>query len=98
MLCGPMHLRACVREERGDGEGEGSQALSDTLRYINLAGRAIAIISESAFIFSRIKKGEVGGKKNVTLNSKLFFFILFSKFRDANSGCPPCGSSVSTDF
>ena len=23
-LSGPIHLRACVSEERGDGEGEGS--------------------------------------------------------------------------
>ena len=37
-LRGPMHLRACVSEEHGDGEGAVSQALSDTLRYINLAG------------------------------------------------------------
>ncbi len=32
----PMHLCACVREERGDGEGADSQErfpLSDTLRY-----------------------------------------------------------------
>ena len=31
-----MHLCACVSEERGDGEGEDSQVLSDTLRDINL--------------------------------------------------------------
>ncbi len=40
----PTHLCACVSEERGDGEGAGSQALSvlsDTLRYINLAEVAI---------------------------------------------------------
>jgi hypothetical protein len=33
-LRGPMHLRVCVSEERGDGEGGGSEARSDTLRYI----------------------------------------------------------------
>ena len=37
-LRGPMHLRACVSEKRGDGEGAGSEELSDTLRYINLVG------------------------------------------------------------
>ncbi len=37
-LRGPMHQCACVSKERGDGEGAGSQALSDTLRYNNLAG------------------------------------------------------------
>ena len=42
---GPMHLRACVSEERGDGEGAGSQALSDTLRYINFAGLAIGLVA-----------------------------------------------------
>ena len=44
MFRGPMRLCACVSEERGDGEGAGSQALpvlSDTLRYINLAEVAI---------------------------------------------------------
>ena len=32
-LCGPMHLRACVSEKRGDGEGAGS-----------LAGRVIGLV------------------------------------------------------
>ena len=32
-----MDLCACVREEVGDGESAGAQALSDTFRYINLA-------------------------------------------------------------
>ena len=36
-----MHLRVCVSEERGDGEGAGSSALSDTLRYINLSGSLV---------------------------------------------------------
>jgi hypothetical protein len=40
----PMHLRACVSEEGADGEGAGSQALSDTLRYINLAGLATGLV------------------------------------------------------
>ena len=35
---GPMDLRACVSEKRGDGEGADSYASSDTLGYINLAG------------------------------------------------------------
>ena len=33
-----MHLRACVSEDRGDGEGVGSFSSSDTLGYINLTG------------------------------------------------------------
>ena len=37
-LRGPMHLRACVSEKRGDREGAGLYAPSDTLGYINLAG------------------------------------------------------------
>jgi hypothetical protein len=39
VLCGSIHRYVCVREERGDGEGVGSQVLSlvsDGLRYINL--------------------------------------------------------------
>ena len=40
-----MHLRACVIEERGDGEGTGSEARSDTLRYINLAGLVIGLVA-----------------------------------------------------
>ena len=44
-LRGPMHLCACESEERGDGEGAGSQALSGTLRYINLAGLAIGLVA-----------------------------------------------------
>ncbi len=39
----PVDLCACVIEERGNGEGSGSQAISlmsDTLRYINLANVA----------------------------------------------------------
>ncbi len=36
-LCGPIHLRVCMREDRGNGEGTGSAGLSDT-RYINLIG------------------------------------------------------------
>jgi hypothetical protein len=40
-----MHLRACVSEQGGDGEGAGSQALSDTLRYINLAGLATGLVT-----------------------------------------------------
>ncbi len=38
VLRGPMHLRACVIEKRGDGEGAGSYVLSDILGYINLTG------------------------------------------------------------
>jgi len=34
-----------VSEEGGDGEGAGSQALSDTLRYINLAGLVIGLVT-----------------------------------------------------
>ena len=41
---GPMHLCACVREERGDGESAGSQALSDTFRCINLAELALGLV------------------------------------------------------
>jgi hypothetical protein len=40
-----LYLRACVSEQGGDGEGAGSQALSDTLRYINLAGVAIGLVT-----------------------------------------------------
>jgi hypothetical protein len=44
VLRGPMHLCVCV-SERGDVEGAGSQALSDTLRYINLAGLALGLVA-----------------------------------------------------
>ena len=37
-LRGPMHLRASVREKRGNGDGPDSYAPSDTLRYVNLTG------------------------------------------------------------
>ena len=40
-----MHLCDCVNEEGGDGEGAGSQALSDTPRYINLAGLPIGLVT-----------------------------------------------------
>ena len=33
-LCGRIHLCECVREERGDGEGVGSQTLSSNLTDI----------------------------------------------------------------
>ncbi len=33
-----------MSEERGDGEGVGSQTLSDTLRYINLPGLFIDLV------------------------------------------------------
>jgi hypothetical protein len=36
-----MHLS----EERGDGEGAGSETRSDTLRHINLAGLAIGPVT-----------------------------------------------------
>jgi hypothetical protein len=36
VLIGPLNLCVCVNEERGDGEGVDSPALSDALRYINL--------------------------------------------------------------
>jgi hypothetical protein len=42
---GPMHLDVCVSEERGDGEGTGSKALSDTPRYNYPAGCAIGLIA-----------------------------------------------------
>jgi len=42
---GPIHLQTCVNEERGDGEGSGSEVLSDTLRYINLTGLAIGLVA-----------------------------------------------------
>ena len=45
VLCGPMHLRACVIEEPGDGEGADSQALSDALRYINLVDSSIVMVT-----------------------------------------------------
>ncbi len=44
-LRGPIHLCASVIEEGGDGEGAGLQALSDALRYINLAGLAIGLVT-----------------------------------------------------
>ncbi len=37
-LCGPIHLRGCVREKIGDGEGVGSYVSSDKLGHINLTG------------------------------------------------------------
>jgi hypothetical protein len=33
-----------VSEERGDGEGADSEELSDTRRYINLAGLAMGVV------------------------------------------------------
>jgi hypothetical protein len=32
-------------KERGDGEGAGSQSLSDTFRYINLAGLGTGLVA-----------------------------------------------------
>ena len=40
-----MHLSACVSEERGHGEGVGSEAPSDTLRYINLSGLVEGVVT-----------------------------------------------------
>ena len=40
-----MHLRACVSEECGHGKGAVSEALSDTLRYINLVGLATGLVT-----------------------------------------------------
>ena len=40
-----MPLCVCGREEGGDGEGAGSSALSDTLRYINLADLGIGLVT-----------------------------------------------------
>jgi len=40
-----MHLRVCVSEEGADGEGEGSESISDTFRYINLTGVSIGLVS-----------------------------------------------------
>ena len=39
-----MHLCVRVIEEGGDGEGVGSETLSDTLKYINLTGLVIGMV------------------------------------------------------
>ncbi len=53
-----MKLRGCVSEERGDGEGEGSEALSDTLRYINLAGLATGLVPLGGPMYLRVCESE----------------------------------------
>jgi hypothetical protein len=40
-----MYLRTCVSKEGGDGKGVDSQSLSDTFRYINLAGLVIGMVA-----------------------------------------------------
>ena len=42
-----MYLSVCVREKRGDGEGPDSSGPSDTLRYINLTGGVIGLVTLS---------------------------------------------------
>ncbi len=41
----PMYLCVCVREDLGDGEDEDSESLSDTLRYINLVGVVMGLVT-----------------------------------------------------
>ena len=36
VLCGPMHLCTCVREERGDGQGVVSHVITDILISTNV--------------------------------------------------------------
>jgi hypothetical protein len=62
-LRGPMHLRACVSEECGDGEGLGSQTLSDTHRYrdINLVGWVIGLVVLRGPMHLRACVSEEGG-------------------------------------
>ncbi len=48
-----VYLCACVSEERGDGEGAGSQALSDTCRYINLTELALGQFALRGRVTSR---------------------------------------------
>ena len=57
-----MHLCACVSEEGGNGEGAGSQALSDTLRYINLAGLAIGLVTLRGLMHLRACVSEERGE------------------------------------
>jgi hypothetical protein len=64
-------LCVCVSEERG--EGTGSEALSDTLRYINLAGLAIGLVKLRAPMHrERLREGtgEVKRKKTAKLKKK----------------------------
>jgi hypothetical protein len=69
-LRGPMHLCVCVREERGDVEGAGSQALSDTLRFINLAGLALGLVALRGTmhlcVCVREERGESAGARQHT--------------------------------
>jgi hypothetical protein len=56
-----MHLRACVSEDCGDGEAAGSQALSDTLRYIDLNGLVIGLVALRGPIYLRTCVSKEGG-------------------------------------
>jgi hypothetical protein len=40
-----MYLCVCVGEDLGDGEDEDSESLSDTLRYINLVGVVMGLVT-----------------------------------------------------
>jgi hypothetical protein len=56
-----MHLHACVSEQRGDGEGAGSQALSDTRRYINFAGLARGLVALRRALSKQSALSSLGG-------------------------------------
>ena len=53
-----MHLRACVRENLGDGEGEDSQTPSNTLRYINLTVLVIGLVTLRGLMNLRARGNE----------------------------------------
>ena len=57
-LRGPMHLCVCVIKEGGDGKGAGSQSLSDTFRYINLAGLTTGLVTLRGPILFSLEGGD----------------------------------------
>jgi len=56
-----MHLCTCVYKEGGDGEGAGSQSLSDTLRYINFAGLTTGLVALCGPMHQCVCVSEEGG-------------------------------------
>ena len=60
-----MYLCVRVIEEGGDGDGVGSETLSDTLKNINLTGLVIGVVVVRGPMNLRVCVSEESGRLNI---------------------------------
>lgn len=67
-----------MSEERGEGEGVGSQVLSNTLRYINLAEVALGLVELRGPMYLCPCVSAERGRRSSEETDFFFFFPYFS--------------------